>query len=130
VYWGRAPQREHVSWFRLLFSEDWAIASNLRRMFAVLFNGRNTVVEFGAPVSLRALLAADAPDSLAARRVARYLTTQLVASRTAYVGPDLSHRRTLMAEVLRARAVRVLVAQRVAEKGVSRRAALLAAAPY
>src|SRR6186713_1833094 len=31
VYWGRAPQREHLSWFRLLFSEDWALASNLRR---------------------------------------------------------------------------------------------------
>jgi len=53
VYWGRAPQREHVSWFRLLLSEDWALSSGFRRALAVLFNGRNTVVEFGAPVSMR-----------------------------------------------------------------------------
>ena len=127
IYWGRAPQRESLSWFRLLFSEDWALASNLRRFFAVLLNGRNTVVEFGAPVSLRSLVAGDPPGSQTARRVARALTAQLIASRTAYVGPDLSHRRTLMAEVLRARAVRVLVEQRAKEKGISRRDALLEA---
>src|SRR6478609_8970835 len=38
VYWGRAPQREHLSWFRLLLSEDWALASKLRRALSVVFN--------------------------------------------------------------------------------------------
>ncbi len=71
VYWGRAPQREHISWFRLLFSEDWALASNLRRALAVLLNGRNTVVEFGAGVSLRSLVTEGTPDNQAARRMAR-----------------------------------------------------------
>lgn len=127
VYWGRAPQREQLSWFRLLFSEDWALASNLRRAIAVLLNGRNTVVEFGAGLSLRALVAPGTADNQGARRVARQLTAQLEASRTAYVGPDLSHRRTLMTEVLRARAVRALVAQEAAEKKIPRRQALLGA---
>ncbi len=125
VYWGRAPQREYVSWFRLLFSEDWALASNLRRGLAVLFNGRNTVVEFGTGVSLRALVAQGTADNQAARRVARHFTSLLIASRTAYVGPDLSHRRTLMTEVLRGRAVRALVAQEAADRKISRRQALL-----
>jgi glycerol-3-phosphate O-acyltransferase len=127
VYWGRAPQREHVSWFRLLFSEDWALASNLRRALAVLLNGRNTVVEFGAGVSLRSLVAEGTPDNQAARRMARHLNGLLVASRTAYVGPDLSHRRTLMTEVLRGRTVRSLVAQEAVERNISRRQALLIA---
>ncbi len=127
VYWGRAPQREFLSWLRLLFSEDWALASNLRRAFAVLLNGRNTVVEFGAGVSLRSLVTAGTPDHQAARRVARHLGGLLVASRTAYVGPDLSHRRTLMTEVLRARTVRALVAQEAADKKIPRRQALLVA---
>ncbi len=122
VYWGGAPQREYVSWFRLLFSEDWALASGLRRALAVLFNGRNTVVEFGAGVSLRSLVTDGTADNQAARRVARHFTGLLVASRTAYVGPDLSHRRTLMTEVLRGRAVRTLVAQEAAERKISRRA--------
>ena len=124
VYWGRAPQREHISWFRLLFSEDWALASNLRRALAVLLNGRNTVVEFGTGVSLRSLVTEGTPDNQAARRMARHLNGLLVASRTAYVGPDLSHRRTLMTEVLRGRAVRALVAQEAVDRNIPRREAL------
>ncbi|MET0281895.1 MAG: glycerol-3-phosphate 1-O-acyltransferase PlsB [Steroidobacteraceae bacterium] len=127
VYWGRAPQREHVSWLRLLFSEDWALVGNLRRALTVLLNGRNTLVEFGTGISLRSLVGAETPDNQAARRVARQLNAQLVASRAAYVGPDLSHRRTLMTEVLRARAVRVQVAQEAASGKVTRRQALLSA---
>jgi glycerol-3-phosphate O-acyltransferase len=127
VYWGRAPQREHLSWFRLLFSEDWALASNLRRGLAVLMNGRNTVVEFGAGVSLRTLVTEGMADNQAARRIARHLNGVLVASRTAYVGPDLSHRRTLMTQVLRGRTVRTLVAQEAIDRKIPRRQALLLA---
>ncbi len=127
VYWGRAPGRERVPWFWLPFSEDWALFGNLRRFFSVLFNGRDTVVEFGAGVSLRTLVGEQAADRLATRRVARQLTAQLTASRTAYVGPDLSHKRTLLTEVLRARAVRTLVAQEAASGRMSRRQALVQA---
>jgi glycerol-3-phosphate O-acyltransferase len=115
VYWGRAPQREQVSWFRLLLSEDWAISSGFRRALAVIFNGRNTMVEFGTPVSMRALLA-DSAVANPARRIIRSMTAQLAASRAAYVGPDLSHRRTLLTEVLRARQVRNIVRQEAREK--------------
>ena len=52
VYWGRAPQKER-SLIRLLLSEDWVIASRVRRFFTVLFNGRNTTVQLGEPISLR-----------------------------------------------------------------------------
>jgi len=124
VYWGRAPQREYLSWLRLLFSEDWALASNLRRGLAVLLNGRNTVVEFGAGVRLRSLVADGMADNQATRRIARHFSGVLAASRTAYVGPDLSHRRTLMTEVLRGRTVRALVAQQAADRGIPRRQAL------
>jgi glycerol-3-phosphate O-acyltransferase len=127
VYWGRAPQREQLSWFRLLFSENWALTSGLRRAMAVLFNGRNTMVEFGNGVSLRSLVEVGTPDNQAARRIVRHLNGLLVASRTAYVGPDLSHRRTLMTEVLRARTVRALVAQEAADGHTGRRQGLLAA---
>src|SRR5690606_12689177 len=127
VYWGRAPRREHVSWLRLLFSEDWALTGGIGRAVSVLLNGRNTVVEFGTGMSLRALMGEGAADNQAARRVVRQLNSQLVASRTAYVGPDLSHRRTLMTEVLRGRGVRTAVAQQAAEKKIPRRDALLTA---
>jgi glycerol-3-phosphate O-acyltransferase len=124
VYWGRAPQRESLSWFRLLLSEDWALASRARRAMTVLFNGRNSVVQFGQGLSLRELSDTKLGDNQAARRISRQLLAQLADSRTAYVGPDLSHRRTLMTEVLRARAVRTLIAQEARDKNIPRRAAL------
>jgi glycerol-3-phosphate O-acyltransferase len=127
VYWGRAPQKER-SWIRLFLSEDWAIGSRLRRAFAVLVNGRNVMVQLGDPVSLRGLLGGEADTASAARRVARVLRVQLARARAARIGPDLSHRRTIVAEVLRSRSVRQAVAQAVRERsGSSRREALLEA---
>ena len=88
VYWGRAPQREHVSWFRLLFSEDWALASSLRRALAVLLQRpQHGGGVRSTGVSLRSLVAEGTADNQAARRMIRHLNGQLVASRTAYVGP-------------------------------------------
>jgi glycerol-3-phosphate O-acyltransferase len=124
VYWGRAPSREH-SLIRLLLSEDWVIASRLRRAFVVLFNGRNTTVQLGEPVSLRSLLDAGADTTVTGRRVSRQLRQLLSRQRTARIGPDLSHRRTIVNQVLRTRAVRAAVAQEVRDKGRKSRRALL-----
>jgi glycerol-3-phosphate O-acyltransferase len=127
VYWGRAPQKER-SWFRLLLAEDWVVGSRLARAFSVLVNGRNVMVQLGDPVSLRSLIepAGDAAGS--ARRVARQLRAQLARARAARIGPDLSHRRTIVAEVLRSRAVRQAVAAEVRDReGASRRKSLLEA---
>jgi glycerol-3-phosphate O-acyltransferase len=130
VYWGRAPQRER-SLIRLLLSEDWVIASRVRRVITVIFNGRNTTVQLGDPISLRSLLGSEADTRVNARRVSRLLRTQLSRLRTALIGPDLSHRRTIVAEVLRTRAVRAAVAQEVREKDKStRRSVLLEARRY
>jgi len=130
VYWGRAPQKER-SLIRLVLSDDWLVASRLRRLFRVLINGRRVMVEFGAPVSLRTLLGEPSDTARLARRVSRQLSAQLARMRTARIGPDLSHRRTILAEVLRTRAVRAAVAQKVRDEGrITRRAALLEARGY
>ncbi len=122
VYWGRAPQRES-SWLGLLLVEDWALTSRLRRFFQVLFNGRNTLIEFDEAMSLRQLMGDEAPATVQDRRVARALRARYRRQRAARIGPDLSHRRTLAAEILRRRAVRAAVAQEARERGVPRRAA-------
>jgi glycerol-3-phosphate O-acyltransferase len=124
VYWGRAPQKER-SLIRLLLSEDWVIGSRLRRFFSVLVNGRNTTVQLGEPISLRSWLDPDVETPLAGRRVARQLRSQLARLRAARIGPDLSHRRTIVTEVLRTRAVRAAVAQEAGEKNRSARRTLL-----
>jgi glycerol-3-phosphate O-acyltransferase len=130
VYWGRAPQKER-SLIRLLLSEDWVIGSGLRRFFTVLVNGRNTTVQLGEPVSLRSLIEADGDTPVTGRRAARLLRTQFAHLRAARIGPDLSHRRTIVAEVLRTRAVRAVVAQQLRENPkLTRRTVLLQARRY
>jgi glycerol-3-phosphate O-acyltransferase len=129
VYWGRAPQKER-SWWRLLFAENWVFASRLRKFMQVIINGRFIMLEIGEPVSLRSLL--DQPGS-AASRAARIARTQRAAfrrQRSARIGPDLSHRRTIVAAVLRTRAVRAAVAAEMREKQLPRRKAVLLARGY
>ncbi len=126
VYWGRAPQRE-ASWFRLLLVESWALTSRIRKLLQVLFNGRETLLEIDEPVSLRSLLGADAPPNVQCRRVSRALQARYRGQRAARIGPDLSHRRTIVADVLRRRAVRAAVAQEAPERKLTRRQALIAA---
>jgi len=128
VYWGRAPQKEG-SWLRLLFAENWALTSRARKFFAVLVNGRNVFVEFGEPISLRSMLDA-APAQDQARRMTRILRGVLRRQRATRIGPDLSHRRTIVARVLRARAVRAVVAAEAREKHDKYRPGLLQARKY
>ena len=52
IFWGRAPHKE-LSWWRLLFSEDWILVGRFRKFLSVIFNGRNTLVYFGEPIRLR-----------------------------------------------------------------------------
>lgn len=129
VYWGRAPQKE-ASWFRLLFAEDWAIASRARRFATVLFNSRAVMVEFGEPVALRGILAEPSDNQALQRRVARLLRAQIRRQRSARIGPDLSHRRIIVTRVLRTRAVRAAVAQEVRDRKVIRRQVLEQARVY
>ncbi|HEV7716790.1 MAG TPA: glycerol-3-phosphate 1-O-acyltransferase PlsB, partial [Steroidobacteraceae bacterium] len=129
VYWGRAPQKE-ASFFKLLLVEEWALTSRLRKLFQVLFNGRNTLIEIAEPVSLRSLLGEDAAGELQSRRVARALRVQYARQRTGRIGPDLSHHRTVVTRVLRTHAVRSAVAQEMREKKITRRQAMLQAQKY
>jgi glycerol-3-phosphate O-acyltransferase len=129
VYWGRAPQKEG-SWLRLLLVEDWAITTRARKFLQVLFNGRDTLIELDEPQSLRALLGAQLGSAVRGRRVARALRGLYARQRAARIGPDLSHRRTIVNRVLRTRAVRAAVAQEMRDKGLTRHKALQRARGY
>jgi glycerol-3-phosphate O-acyltransferase len=107
IYVGRAPGRES-GWFRVLFSEQWVVVGRFRRLLALLLNGRDTVVHFSHPVSLREVLAESVDETVerTTRKVARVLRTHFRRIRAAVIGPDLSHRRNVVDSVLRAAPVR------------------------
>jgi glycerol-3-phosphate O-acyltransferase len=129
IFWGRAPQKEG-SWFRLLLSENWALAGRFRKFLTVLFNGRNTLVLFGEPLQLRSFVSENLSRPRAVRRLSRTLRASLRNQRASTIGPDLSHRRTVVAQVLATRAVRAAVAQEMRERNLTRREALLVAKRY
>jgi glycerol-3-phosphate O-acyltransferase len=129
VYWGRAPQKE-ASWLRLLLSEDFAVGSRARKFMQVLLNGRDTLIELDEPLSLRALLGEEPASALLGKRVAHALRALYARRRAARIGPDLSHRRTIVNRVLRTRAVRAAVAQEVRERHIPRHRALQRARGY
>ncbi|HKR76915.1 MAG TPA: glycerol-3-phosphate 1-O-acyltransferase PlsB [Rhodanobacter sp.] len=120
IYVGRAPNRDS-GWFSVLFSENWVMVGRFRRLLALLLNGRDTVVHFAPPVSLREVLAesGELPPPRFARKLARVLRTHFRRIRAAVIGPDLSHRRTVVDDVLRAEPVRAAIAATAAKEKIS-----------
>lgn len=129
VFWGRAPDKEG-SWLRLLLSENWDRVGRFRRMLSVVVNGRNLFAQFGEPVSLRSFVEEGADPSRAVRRATRQLRSLLGRQRGAAIGPDLSHRRTIATQVLRAAAVRHAMSDEMRARRISRREALKQATEY
>jgi glycerol-3-phosphate O-acyltransferase len=110
IFVGRAPNRTQ-GWFRVLFSENWVMVGRFRRLMSILLNGRDTIVHFSQPVSLREVVAEGLPPERTVRKAQRVLRVHFRRVRTAVIGPDLSHRRTLIDDVLNAAPVRGAIEQ-------------------
>ncbi len=113
IYWGRSPDKER-SLVKLLFSEDWDVTGRTRKFFATMLHGRNTLLRYSQALPLRSIHQKGQQSAIAYRKVSRILRVHFRQRRVATVGPDLSHRRTLIKQVLRAPAVRRAI---VAEAG-------------
>ncbi len=129
IFWGRAPDKERSA-FRLLVAEDWAIAGRVKRLFRILLNGRNVLVQLGAPLSVRGAVEEGLDDERTVRKLARVLRVHFRQQRIATIGPDLSHRRILVDEVLRSPRVQEAIDREVEGKGVRRQKAVDRAQRY
>jgi glycerol-3-phosphate O-acyltransferase len=123
IFWGRAPDKQD-SFFKLLFSEGWAVTGALFRLLAIVLHGRDTLVQFSTPVALRDYASPDLEPARAARRLHRFLRIHFRRVRGAVIGPELSNRRTLIAAVVRSQAVRRAVREQARLRGIPRRKAL------
>ena len=109
IFVGRSPDKAS-GWFSVLFSENWAIVGRFRRSLSILLNGRDTLVQFAAPVDMRGILAEDLPPERTVRKLSRVLRTHFNRIREAVIGPDLSTRRLLVDKVLASQQVRDAIA--------------------
>ncbi|MEM7054743.1 MAG: glycerol-3-phosphate 1-O-acyltransferase PlsB [Pseudomonadota bacterium] len=101
---GRAPEKED-SIFKILFSENWDFGGRFRRLLSTLINGRATFVQFGQPVRLSDMVERETSAELDLRKISRVLRVHFKRVRTAAIGPDRSHRRTLVERVVQAESV-------------------------
>ncbi len=119
VFLGRAPQKESGI-FKILFSEQWGIASRFRRFMSLLVHGKHTLIRFSKPIVLdQALIKQEQPEEKLARKISRVLRVHFYRLRTSVVGPDLSHRRTVARSILNRPVVRQEIQRYARRKGIS-----------
>ena len=112
IFWGRAQSGEG-SIVKTLTSENWAASGRIKRLLNLFINRRNIVVQLGRPLPLAEAADAASPE-IALRRTARYLRVRLRQQRVRTLGPDFSHRRTLLAGVLTSQTVQTVIDEQVA----------------
>lgn len=126
IFWGRAPSREN-SIFKILFSDSWRVPGMFRKLLMILIQGRQTVVQFGEPVSARQVVDEKLPTELTIRKVSRVFRTHFRRMREAVIGPDLSHRSTMVNTLLgMPNVVAAIAAEAERPKGSARKANSLA----
>ncbi|MCX7545301.1 glycerol-3-phosphate 1-O-acyltransferase PlsB [Marinicella gelatinilytica] len=100
VFLGRAPDKNH-GLFKILFSERWGITGRLRKFFSILAHGNHTLVRLSRPIVVDKNLDNREDDSKAlSHKLSRVLRLHFNRVKTAVVGQDLSHRRTIAKNIL------------------------------
>jgi len=106
LFWGRSPDKEK-SLVKLLLSDTWSVAGRLQKLLIIMVHGRSTYVQFNQPLSLKQVVDEYRhSEERANRKLARILRTHFRRVRQAVLGPDLSHRRTLVGGLVRTQAVK------------------------
>ena len=118
LLWGRAPDKQD-SILKALFAETWRAPGRIGQLFSVLLHGRQAMLRFGAPLSLRALIEGEPDGARAVRKLSRVLRMHFRRQREIAIGPDLSHRNTQVDALLEAPAVRAAISAEAAAKGLS-----------
>ena len=115
VFWGRSPERER-SFLRIWLQSVGSFGGRLMTFSAILFNGRNTFFHMSLPLSLRELAAGSDSPELVARKLARVLRVHNRQVTNSVLGPELSHRKTLVHQIPNRPMVRQVIQEEV-EKG-------------
>lgn len=119
ILWGRSPDKES-SIFKLLFADSWATPGMFKQLITILLHGRQTLVKFNAPISVRNLVDEGLGEEITLRKLARVLRVHFRRQREIAIGPDLSHRRTLVRSLLNMPPVKAAIAREAAEKNIPR----------
>ncbi len=104
-YWGMHPDKQK-SFFKIIFSQSWTVSGYFKKFFRVLLHGRSLVIKFNRPLTLSELKDKERTVDESSRLVSRYLRAIFRKTKKAAIGPDISHRRTLVRSLSRDKVVR------------------------
>ncbi len=105
IFWGKSPERQD-NWLKLLFRESWEGTSFIRNLFKLFFNGRNVKVYFHKPLEVDDIFSSPESDKNLVLKTERLLRARFTKNRKAYLGPDISNRRTLVASILNSNSIK------------------------
>jgi len=129
IFWGR-PVAKQKHAFTVLFAHSWEIAGRIRQFFRILIHGRDTLVQFSEVICFRSLLADSLDNDENIDNIQRVLSDRLLQVKTATLGPDTSHRRTLVRDLLLAPDVQEAIRKRSIDENISPYKAALQARKY
>ena len=129
IFWGRPVARQQRA-LTVLFAHSWAIAGRTRQFLRILVHGRNTLVQYSQAFSLRELIDAALGDDENIDVIQQSLSQRLLSVKTATLGPDTSHRSTLVRDLLMIPAVQDAIQKRSIEENKSHYEAALQARKY
>lgn len=129
VLWGR-PVSTQKHWLQVLFADSWKLAGGFRKFLTILFHGRNVHVKYSEIISYRGSAFANDTDDEIIDRLQAVLSRRLGELRTATLGPDISHRRTLVRDLILKPDVQTAIQKRSTEDALTEYKATLQARRY
>jgi len=129
IFWGR-PVATQKHWLQVLFADSWALAGRTRTFFRILFHGRSTLIEYSEIISYRNNPASARTDDEIIDSLQQTLSTRLKKIRSATLGPDISHKETLVRDLILKPAVQKAISKRIKEDNLTEYKATLQARRY
>lgn len=99
ILWGRSPDKEK-SVLKLLFDWNFSLGGRFRKFMAIMLHGRETMVHYNPAMSLREFVDNGDDHARNIRKVNRILRIHFRQQKASVIGPDLSHRRTLVQSLI------------------------------
>ena len=98
--WGNRPDKQQ-SLFKILFSPSWRPAGSMKKIFKLLVHGRHLQIQFEKGLDVKKEIDQKNSNRQNSLILSRYLRAVFRKSKQAMLGPDISHRRTLVQSLVR-----------------------------
>ena len=103
--WGKHPDKQQ-SLFKIIFSPSWRTSGSIKKLFKIIFHGRSLIIKFHKPLRVKELIDYSNSNNKNSQLLSRYLRALFRRSKQAMLGPDISHRRTMVKTLVQNKHVR------------------------